>query len=123
MRWLGETEEYVSRTGSGLLKIQFVNVIQLLTYINQNHQTHSSIFYDVSFSISYSVIMFSSQIVIQCPLLLNPVNGVVQFTNRVIGAIAVYSCNIGYRLEGRERQVCQQNSLWSEQSPSCEGIE
>ena len=48
MSWLDGTEEYVSRTGSGPLKIQFVNVIHLLVYVNQNYQTHSSTLYDVS---------------------------------------------------------------------------
>ena len=34
-------------------------------------------------------------------------------------SVVLYSCNIGYRLEGDQRRTCQANGQWSNRLPSC----
>ncbi len=55
--------------------------------------------------------------------LTNPMNGMVTYTNNVIGSIATYSCITGYRLVGDSTRECavvssSQNS-WSGAPPRC----
>ena len=54
-----------------------------------------------------------------CEDLPNITNGQVVLTGRFVNAIATYSCNPGYILEGNKRRVCQRNGQWSGSVPSC----
>ncbi|XP_062518236.1 limulus clotting factor C-like isoform X2 [Corticium candelabrum] len=50
-----------------------------------------------------------------CPRLKNPENGVVNQT----ATYAKYSCNSGYRLEGRSERLCLQGHGWNLYEPKC----
>ena len=36
------------------------------------------------------------------------------------GAIVEFSCNYGYRMRGRNHQICTYDSVWSGESPKCQ---
>ena len=57
----------------------------------------------------------------RCPNLDNPANGRVKVSSVNIGGVAVYSCRIGFVLNGNRRRVCQANGHWSGDEPTCEG--
>ena len=57
-----------------------------------------------------------------CGPLNNPSNGrVSQVTPPVVGSTATYSCNVGFRLVGANRRVCQADSSYTGVAPTCEG--
>lgn len=56
---------------------------------------------------------------VDCGDLDDPDNGDVTLTGTTLGSIAIYSCNNGYFLEGKERRVCQSNREWTGRSPVC----
>lgn len=59
-----------------------------------------------------------------CPVLNNPKNGKVKFTEagRRVGAEVWYSCDAGFRLVGVESRRCQPNLEWSSEAPTCQGV-
>lgn len=68
---------------------------------------------------SNPIILFS---VIQCPELPNPENGRVTIipSDRSIGSIATFRCNVGHQLQGQANTQCQRNKEWSLQPPTCQ---
>ena len=54
---------------------------------------------------------------VECSSLSNPSNGRV----RVIGNIATYSCNAGFRLSGNSRRTCTYGVWYPKTAPSCDG--
>ena len=58
-----------------------------------------------------------------CQNLPKPENGNVEVTSTVVGTVATYSCNDGFKLVGNENRVCRPNGQWSGVAPSCQGEE
>ncbi|XP_062498995.1 sushi, von Willebrand factor type A, EGF and pentraxin domain-containing protein 1-like [Corticium candelabrum] len=60
---------------------------------------------------------------IQCPDISNKIieDGSILNNNRLLGSIAVYECNRGYRIAGDKTRVCQSNGKWSGNPPVCQG--
>ena len=57
-----------------------------------------------------------------CPPLGSPANGNVDEGNRLVGDVAVYACEEGYRIEGDENRTCTQvgqNGQWTGSDPTC----
>ena len=59
-------------------------------------------------------------IVVDCGSLRSPVNGDVDFVRTTFGAMAFYSCDTGFFLQGFATRICQANGLWSNSEPTCE---
>ncbi len=60
-------------------------------------------------------------VVVLCPDLVSPPNGVVMMTNRSVGSVAEYSCDVGFQLIGMEQRTCLQNGTWTDIDPTCVG--
>lgn len=43
----------------------------------------------------------------------------VQFNDTSEGSVAVYTCSMGYTLEGGNERVCQEDGQWSGREPVC----
>ncbi|XP_078664783.1 sushi, von Willebrand factor type A, EGF and pentraxin domain-containing protein 1-like [Branchiostoma floridae x Branchiostoma belcheri] len=57
----------------------------------------------------------------KCPTLSIPANG--QMTGgTVVGDLLRFTCNLGYRLVGNSRLLCQDNKSWNGSRPNCEKI-
>lgn len=57
---------------------------------------------------------------IKCPELQNPVNGLVDYTERTFESIAHYKCNDGYAMtQGEAVRICQGNGKWSGKEVEC----
>lgn len=54
-----------------------------------------------------------------CGELTNPANGSVSYANTTKDAVANYTCNEGFYLNGSEARVCQSNGFWSDVKPMC----
>ena len=51
-----------------------------------------------------------------------PANGTVDLRDgSLVGAVAIYTCDPSFELIGVDSRVCQENGLWSEEAPICEG--
>ena len=48
-----------------------------------------------------------------------PTNGSVQYESSSFGAMATYTCDMGYVLSGAESALCEDNREWSSQPPMC----
>ena len=57
-----------------------------------------------------------------CGSLDSPSNGEVSIVGTSIGAIATYSCFMGYILVGPKTRFCQTTGTWSDGAPICRGI-
>lgn len=60
-----------------------------------------------------------------CEILEDPNNGNVTFNDTGIGSVAIYSCGLGFTLQGSANRTCQQqnpdaNVTWSGSAPTCE---
>jgi cysteine-rich repeat protein len=60
---------------------------------------------------------------VECPLLEPPENGNKTGDSRHCPAKVKFSCSIGYKLNGTDVRICQQNGEWSGQQPTCELIQ
>lgn len=60
---------------------------------------------------------------IECNVLKNPINGHVTVGKRIVGSIALYSCAVGFVLDGEDRRVCQSDGQWSGEEPFCDSLE
>ena len=49
-----------------------------------------------------------------------PSNGSVTFNDSLIGSVATYDCDFGFRLKGNVQRTCQQSGLWNGTAPRCE---
>ncbi|XP_013393617.1 sushi, von Willebrand factor type A, EGF and pentraxin domain-containing protein 1 [Lingula anatina] len=57
---------------------------------------------------------------ISCRTLPVPANGNVMFTTRTYGGNAQFSCNAGYRLDGKSNLFCLETGEWNAHPPRCE---
>ena len=56
-----------------------------------------------------------------CGPLPAPVNGEMAIVNgTVYGAVMIYSCNTGFKMEGKKTRVCQSSGVWSDEEPVCQ---
>ena len=60
---------------------------------------------------------------IECDVLKSPTNGHVTVGKRIIGSIALYSCAVGFVINGDDRRVCQSDGQWSGKEPFCDALE
>ena len=58
-------------------------------------------------------------LVIRCPDLENPANGVVDDGDNLPGTKAMYKCNDGFRLVGASKRLCQRDGTWDGRAPVC----
>ena len=56
---------------------------------------------------------------VNCGPLADPVNGMVMVMGTTPGSKAMYSCKIGFMLEGEMTRRCQPNGQWSGNPPTC----
>lgn len=70
-------------------------------------------------SIHSSIMYFMN--VGDCPPLSDPQNGMVMEMGRSFGSKAMYSCDLGYMLDGAMTRTCQINGTWSGEEPRCKG--
>ena len=87
---------------------------------------------DVSFVVMYNYVIglhkgidvlinvFCVHVVIDCGGLPSPDNGEVDFSRTTFGAMAFYSCDPGYFLQGFSKRTCQADGSWSNDEPTCE---
>ena len=63
--------------------------------------------------------------IIDCGTLSNPTNGNVALVNgdTQYGAIATYSCNSGYTLNGNTDRQCLSNGQWNASNPTCDIVD
>ena len=55
-----------------------------------------------------------------CPDLYDPLNGQVTVSGFTLDAVANYSCDEGYILNGDAQRICLGNRTWSGTEPTCE---
>lgn len=60
---------------------------------------------------------------INCGELDGPRFGRVSFDNTLLGALATYSCDNGFILEGNRLRMCGSDGLWAGDPPMCSGEE
>ena len=60
--------------------------------------------------------------IISCGGLSNPSNGQVTIISETPGGTAVYTCNSGYTLVGRDTRTCQDDGSWSGIPPVCRRV-
>ena len=58
---------------------------------------------------------------VDCGTLSAPTNGEIILSGTTFGFTATYSCNKGFTAVGSLTRICQINSLWSGQEPTCIG--
>ena len=63
-----------------------------------------------------------SPAVIECPILTDPLNGIVILNDNIPGETASYDCNPGYGLMGNTRRQCRIDGIWTGVEPTCEGM-
>ena len=59
--------------------------------------------------------------VINCDVLIAPVNGKVLLNETVFGSQATFDCNDGYMISNSEVHICGADGLWTGSIPTCEG--
>ena len=57
-----------------------------------------------------------------CGTLSGPTNGQVTQTGRVLGSIALYTCDSDYSLVGNATRECQANGNWSGSAAICQSM-
>lgn len=75
--------------------------------------------YSKIFSKTVIRVFFSS--VVDCGALTSPSNGEVSVNETTLEALAVYTCNSGYLLQGNNSRTCLDDGNWSSSEPACEG--
>ena len=58
----------------------------------------------------------------RCPALVNPANGMVMLTADRPEDNATYTCDAGFVLVGDAMLTCQDDGMWSDVPPTCQGI-
>lgn len=65
--------------------------------------------------------MFNLRAVVSCGFLDTPTKGNQEAVNYFAGSNVTFSCGDGYRLEGSESRICQDDGVWSGQETRCVG--
>ena len=76
---------------------------------------------------SYSVPLLLHTVIV-CSDLPPLANGTISYDYgfidiRPVGAMANYSCIVGYTLNGESIRICQSDENWTDSAPTCEGEE
>lgn len=71
------------------------------------------------FCFNFSIQFFLTSIVIFCPVLPDPVNGIVSVTTRTVNSLAIYSCNILFGVSGSPLRTCREDGEWDGEEPVC----
>lgn len=58
-------------------------------------------------------------VVVECEDLLDPLNGMVMLMGRTPGSMAMYTCEMGFMLEGDMTRTCRPDGEWSGDEPVC----
>ena len=56
---------------------------------------------------------------LDCPDLLPPANGTVDYESKTLSSAATYSCNEGFVIVGEGTRYCLSNTTWSGEVPKC----
>ena len=72
-----------------------------------------------SYSYLFNPLSFVLYPAILCPVLANPLNGVVSVEQRTVGSTALFQCNSGFATVGTTILQCNANGQWSNISPTC----
>ena len=56
---------------------------------------------------------------VECEVLLDPLNGMVMLMGTSSGSMAMYTCVMGFMLEGDMTRTCQLDGEWSGEEPVC----
>ncbi len=56
---------------------------------------------------------------VMCEELFSPLNGMIMVMGRTPGSRAMYSCDMGFKLDGEMSRLCQPDGLWSGEEPTC----
>ncbi len=108
MEWL---LEYVRQIVHGLEMLRLVNVS-----LHDNKHVHvCTCRYD--YTVCTFTVVYSADVM--CEELLAPVNGMIMLMGRTPGSIAMYSCDMGFRLNGEITRTCQTDGNWSDEEPTC----
>ena len=67
--------------------------------------------------------MCSLQTAIECPELMNLLNGIVSVHNDRFCLEATYECDDGFELDGTETRQCQLNGEWANDAPVCKPVD
>lgn len=59
---------------------------------------------------------------IECDVLTKPENGNIIIGPRIVGSLAIYTCDVGYTLSvpSPAYRQCQANRTWSRVEPTCD---
>ena len=57
--------------------------------------------------------------VAMCPDLCPPRHGDIHISDRSVGSMLSYSCDLGYKLDGPENRTCQTDGTWDKSDPIC----
>jgi CUB/sushi domain-containing protein len=57
-----------------------------------------------------------------CPALTIPENGNLDTSGLIFRSTAIYSCNVGYAINGNSTRLCQSDRNWSGLPPICEPV-
>ena len=63
---------------------------------------------------------YPSSFIVQCPELPLPDNGELVYSGFSFSSTVLYMCNEGYESSGPIERVCQLDSTWSGEAPTCE---
>ena len=63
---------------------------------------------------------YPSSFIVQCPELPLPDNGALVYSGFSFSSTVLYMCNEGYESSGPIERVCQLDSTWSGEAPTCE---
>ena len=70
----------------------------------------------------YSVSMYSVPLAIDCGDPGTPANGQRSLSGTTPGYVAIYTCDVGYTMQGSTSITCQYNGQWSGSVPQCNGM-
>jgi CUB/sushi domain-containing protein len=59
---------------------------------------------------------------VSCGSLTHPDNGRVEYSDSIVGSVAVYYCDNSYAINGLRTRACQSNGQWTGQTPTCDPI-
>ena len=70
----------------------------------------------------YSVSTSSMPLAINCGDPGTPTNGQRSLFSTTYNSVVIYTCDVGYTLQGPKGRACQSNGQWSGSVPQCNGM-
>ena len=76
----------------------------------------------ILFQASFYNLLPLSTIIVRCPVLQAPQNGMIMMLSQEYEAEANYSCNAGFILNGVSTRTCGPGGVWTGEDPMCNGM-